>query len=470
MADKLAFLYAAAPDRDLVNNVIASGGTRTYASTPMGIGVTTVLSNIAGARFSVAPLVTSDGAGTGDYTMSVLAGPPSRAAVTGLISTDALSQAQTYILANGNTAAGTVTGQLAFAMFDGTLGSAGVTTTLPTDGQYHLYTGVRRGTSVFLYIDGTLANSATGITARNLIFSGQGVAVGGLFAYGSFGEPTPIPFGALWNRALSSSEITQLAQNPYQLFSQLSLRTLPIPGISLAAVPAAVATLTAGLSTQITMACTPAGLASLTAALSTQITLAMTPAAQSTLAPGLLTQISMALSAAAQAALSPALTTQIAMAMAPAAVASVSPALTTQISLAMSSAAQATLTPTLLVQLSLAMAATATASFTAALSTQITFAAAPAALATLTPTLAGPALLAMTPAAQASLSAALATQVRFSMAAVAQATLQGTMYAPVSMSNSTKYYVMGQMRCLQVSTATIRGYTVVAPARNFTVS
>lgn len=122
---------------------------------------------------------------------------------------------------------------------------------------------------------------------------------------------------------------------------------LGAPAAALAATPAAQASITAALTTQIKLAATPAAVATATAALTAQIKLAASPGAQASMTAALTAPSGFASALAVVATVAGSLTTQIKLGSAPAARAAITAALTNGIRLAAAGSAQASMTANL---------------------------------------------------------------------------------------------------------------------------
>lgn len=155
---------------------------------------------------------------------------------------------------------------------------------------------------------------------------------------------------------------------------------------TLAATPAATATVTANLTTAIQAAASATARATATAALTTAITLAATPSARATATADLITA-GMAAHASARASATADLATAITAASSATAKASATADLSTQIPLGANPSARATASASLTTSITPAATAKAHASATAALTTAISMAASPAARAAVSATL-----------------------------------------------------------------------------------
>lgn len=173
-------------------------------------------------------ITTSDGAGTGDFTLMVVANPA--AAGDGTNTEHVLSQkndaagapyAQAIFQAHANALGAYASGNFSFFTYAGT-GVAAVAAGA-CDGAYHVWVGTRIGTTSTLYKDGvSIASSVDAVQQIIQAGSQRYMAVGsrGNGTTQSYRNNAAAAFG--WNRGLSQSEISALSisiQSPWQLFN-----------------------------------------------------------------------------------------------------------------------------------------------------------------------------------------------------------------------------------------------------------
>jgi Concanavalin A-like lectin/glucanases superfamily len=171
---------------------------------------------------SFQPIVTSNGVGTGDFTVIAYANP----AATGTDTEHILVQkndaggspfAQMLLGSQATSTNGYANGSFAFYTFNGS--AVGIAASGVCDGNYHVWMGVRQGASHTLYKDGVAIASGS-FTALNIL---QGSPARYL-ALGSRGNgstqsyPRQIAMAAGFNRALSAMEILSISRSPWQLF------------------------------------------------------------------------------------------------------------------------------------------------------------------------------------------------------------------------------------------------------------
>ena len=85
------------------------------------------------------------------------------------------------------------------------------------DGEWHVFVGVRRGTSHELYRDGVLAASTTA-SVYNISQASRYTAIGsrGNGTTESYSRDTACAYG--FDRALSVPEVKSISENPWQVF------------------------------------------------------------------------------------------------------------------------------------------------------------------------------------------------------------------------------------------------------------
>jgi hypothetical protein len=217
----LAFAWNAANPRHLENGRLATTDNtgKIIAGIGRAVDSSTGQVNLEWANYQ--PIVTSDGAGTGDFTLCLLANP---AVAGGGAVEHGLAQkndaagapyAQATLLFHANATAGYVSGSVSFFTYSSS--SAGIAATGKIDGNWHLWTGTRRGTTFSLYRDAELIASATDVV-RNISQASRYLAIGsrGNGTTEAYRDGAAFAFGS--NRALSASEIATLASNPWQIF------------------------------------------------------------------------------------------------------------------------------------------------------------------------------------------------------------------------------------------------------------
>lgn len=200
-------------------NLVAGANLR-WRGTPYGMGVGTSAAGALLNQLDFAPLVTSNGAYTGDFTIVTLANPKSEGRQsTPFSQTSGGSSTRVFILFN----AGNVAGEM--GVFTDTGGSAVfVNVAGLINGKYHLFGGRRRGATLEAFLDGRRQGFTTG-TVQAIGSATAGIALGHRAedtAQDRIATDTNIVFVAGWNRALSDAEMRMLACDPFVM-----LRPLP---------------------------------------------------------------------------------------------------------------------------------------------------------------------------------------------------------------------------------------------------
>lgn len=157
-------------------------------------------------------LVTSDGAFTGDFSLSVFACPP---ATSGINIPYAMAESQapeSYFLFNSNYDAVATSGAFAFSISNGGAGSSGPTAYGVVDGNRHWFHVVRRGGTIDLWRDGVFLASAA---APGAIGAASRPDI--LLGYYSAGYGCPFPVESIigHNRALEAEEIQAFPSNSW---------------------------------------------------------------------------------------------------------------------------------------------------------------------------------------------------------------------------------------------------------------
>ena len=167
-------------------------------------------------------LATSDGVGTGDFTLILLANPS--ATGNGSASEHALCHkndaagapyAQALLSFHSNVSNGYASGAACFFTYSAAASSASAAGAC--DGNWHMWFGVRRGTSHELYKDTALIAQANN-TVRNLSQAGRYTAIGSRGNGSTESYRDQAAFAHILNRALTANEIASISSNPWQIF------------------------------------------------------------------------------------------------------------------------------------------------------------------------------------------------------------------------------------------------------------
>lgn len=223
----IAFAWNAAVPTVVNRERLATANNTTNAVSPNGKAVDCAVSQVNLEFANYQPIVTSDGSGTGDFTVMVFANPA--AAGGGAIEhvlaqkndAEGVPYAQFFLGAHAGALAAYVSGSFNFFTYNADQTeavAAGV-----CDGNYHLWTGVRQATNHTLYKDGLSVATAAG-TVRNISQANRYLAVGsrGNGTTDSYRDQAVYAFG--WNRALTQAEIKIILDNPWQIFKPATRR------------------------------------------------------------------------------------------------------------------------------------------------------------------------------------------------------------------------------------------------------
>ncbi len=170
-------------------------------------------------KTAFAPVISSDGAGGGDFTLMVLCNPTSSGSVAAAfrqrLSTGNLNLAGLDFNSNG--AGGASAGSFAFTTYNTAWSS--VAAAGAVDGKWHVWAGVRRAATMMAFRDGVAVASAAP-ALRNIYSASADFCIGGTPQAASTGLPITDDIGvtAAWNRALSDAEIRMLARDPFCMF------------------------------------------------------------------------------------------------------------------------------------------------------------------------------------------------------------------------------------------------------------
>ena len=204
---------------------LVAGSTLKWRATPYGLGFgrTGTGNALILSQNNFAPIVTSNGVGTGDFTFLLLANPIAEAVITtgGQQSVYGGPAAVMSLNFNQNSSGAAAPGYILLYTSDaanGTFTSGAASGVI--DGGYHLFGGMRKSTAVSVWADGRQRSTASG-TPRNIFVSGTSdFALGSAVVTGTSAikDTTNIVFAAGWNRALSDAEMRLLARDPFFMY------------------------------------------------------------------------------------------------------------------------------------------------------------------------------------------------------------------------------------------------------------
>lgn len=200
---------------------LVAGSTLQWRGTPFGPGAG--ISGASNLLFldNFVPLGTSDGVGTGDFTVVCLANPPAEGTLSNALSQAVGGVQPRFDMLFNSTGTGSTSGGLSILTRDATNVFAAVAGVI--DGRYHLFGGSRDGSNIRAWVDGLLRASTSNIV-QNVAGAGAGFAIGSRAesTASRINIATTVVFAAAWNRALSTAEMRLLALDPF-----LMLRPMP---------------------------------------------------------------------------------------------------------------------------------------------------------------------------------------------------------------------------------------------------
>lgn len=203
----------------LAGSNLVAGSTLQWRGTPYGLGA-----RISGAsnllyQNDFAPVTTSDGAGTGDFTLLILANPPAEAVISEALSqTAGASAPRADLLFNTNASIAASSG--AFTFITGGTGGTYPSAANVINGLYHVFAGRRTGTELSVWIDG-IKRASTTQSVQDIWSNTSGFAIGNRAEDATgfrINTATAIIFAAAWNRSLSDAEMRALAIDPFVMF------------------------------------------------------------------------------------------------------------------------------------------------------------------------------------------------------------------------------------------------------------
>ncbi len=209
-----------ATGQPVMGSDLVAGSTSLWRGTPYGLGA-----GISGAsnlleQANFAPIVTSDGAGTGDFTTVCLANPIAEARGSFAVHQANNSARGMVLVLNGHINLASVSTRFSFTTRDAQTGVVtGAFIDDAIDGKYKLFGGRRTAAVVDAFVDGKVASTASG-TIRDILLGDDAFAIGqnAINSDGRIDTGTNVVFAAGWNRALSDAEMHMLARDPFVMF------------------------------------------------------------------------------------------------------------------------------------------------------------------------------------------------------------------------------------------------------------
>ena len=194
---------------------MTAAATAEASVTPYGPGVGISGSSNLLQRDNFEPVVTSDGAGTGDFTLLVLANPIAESRLSMPVAQCASTANPGVLLHFNSNGANASAGGFALRTRDGT-GFTATAAAGTINGQYHVFVGRRAEANIDVFVDGVLRATSSG-AIRAITNGAMGLAIGqrAESANDRIDTACNIVLAGAWNRALSSAEIRLLARDPF---------------------------------------------------------------------------------------------------------------------------------------------------------------------------------------------------------------------------------------------------------------
>ena len=191
------------PDAELAHNAFLSTNIPGTIVGPSGRAYST--SGAGGRASTNARLTTSDGAGTGDFTIIVHAAPTSSTTrqMPIAVANSGGSGGESYLIFNANSGLAPSAGNWTFTSFPTSTGL----NTSGVDGAVHSFGVRRRGSLLELFYDGALVASSTYTGALNPS-SGAFDCIAGYSGSG-YGHVDPLYQVGGWNRAFTDAEMLE---------------------------------------------------------------------------------------------------------------------------------------------------------------------------------------------------------------------------------------------------------------------
>lgn len=195
---------------------VSNAGAGIKASSSSSLGILT-------AEWNAFP--TSDGAGTGDFSLLVVGAPASSTTAKYMLRqrrTDDTSAGQVYFVANIYYADGSATstaeaGTIYFGTYIAGPGGRGVRATSRADGNSHCWLGVRRGTTFELWENGRLLGTNGTSTIADIYDGAKSCSIGGHPTTATLAMTDPMHLAVEWDFALPQGACRDLSYNPFQL-------------------------------------------------------------------------------------------------------------------------------------------------------------------------------------------------------------------------------------------------------------
>lgn len=170
---------------------------------------------------------TSDGAGTGAFTLLQIANPAASATRNFMLG-NRYAPSYAMICANMDNTGSGLSGSFALSITP-TVQAAHVTGVV--DGEFHAFAGRRHANfTKDVWVDGTQRNSVAG-TSQDVVPSGIVYLYVGGIEVGSLGSDNDILISMGWNRALTDEEMVRISRDPWSVLSPRRARTSSLMGL-----------------------------------------------------------------------------------------------------------------------------------------------------------------------------------------------------------------------------------------------
>ena len=196
---------------DAVKGRNLASGSQTRTVGKKGYAYSNSVGNAGSKLSGGTALITSDGVFTGEFSISVYANPSAVGAVQIVYGSMAAASPESYFQFNGALTASSAPGRASFV----TPGGTGVEAIGVLDGNYHLFTAVRRANNTLeMWVDGNLA--ATSSFAGAIATAARVDTFFGYFS-GGYGCAFESALVFAHNRAILPAEIRSLSSHPWQM-------------------------------------------------------------------------------------------------------------------------------------------------------------------------------------------------------------------------------------------------------------
>ena len=215
-----AGFYDAAGQRSVTPNGVS------IAASSAGLAFDAASNASAGASFAKSRMATSDGAGTGDFSILVVGNPVASATREMLFS---ITNGTTEFYFAVNATVGLVASSGVVSPQTNAGGAVGVAQSGGADGRMHAWLYVREAVAAdfgYLYRDGVLVNSGALGSPNAAMWSSTSADNVGGWSGANWGTSQSVVLVAGWNRVVSPSEaelLTRSVDSPYQLFAPRSI-------------------------------------------------------------------------------------------------------------------------------------------------------------------------------------------------------------------------------------------------------